>query len=570
MNSRIMMRFSRAFGTLLIASTGILTTQAVQAEAAEEAADPAEIAIGERLFLETRFAHFYAVNGQGGDPVMDVTETRGDPLPGPFAGGAMNCAACHLVDQQLEEVRGGMRTYNDFARRSPIPAREDGLTHAPRNSPPLVNSAQARRVGTLFHFDGEFPNLHELVMATYTGRNYGWLAGEKAQAVAHFAGVIRNDDGSGELAQEFGGAYSRVLAGTDPSIPEELRLPGEFRIDVSTATDEEIFEAVTRITAAYVEDLAFSQDEAGNFDLSPYDVFLEKNGLPRQPRPQESDAHYSKRLLAALNRLEDPQYVTDADGAFQFHAQEFRFGPEELEGLRLFLTPAKGEGHRFARLRGHKPQRSEGNCVVCHPAPKFTDFSVHNTGTTQLEYDGIHGEGAFAALYIPGLRERNGDPLAWLPATEDHPSALEPFRAIPRADNAQLTDLGVWNIFANADFPLTQKTLRQMLCREERLARQETPSGHRGHPCRPAVLLERGIATFKTPGLRDLGHSAPYMHNGQFDSLDDVIAFYRQTSAMARNGELRNAAPGLAGIRLQASDTDALVAFLRSLNEDYE
>ena len=39
-------------------------------------------------------------------------------------------------------------------------------------------------------------------------------------------------------------------------------------------------------------------------------------------------------------------------------------------------------------------------------------------------------------------------------------------------------------------------------------------------PC-PAdsVLLDEAIARFKTPGLRDLGHSAPYMHNGQFDHI---------------------------------------------------
>src|SRR5262245_38489268 len=61
-------------------------------------ADPAEVAIGERLFLETRFAQVFArflhetpgatVNDPlpAGDPVVDETETTGEPLPGPFAG----------------------------------------------------------------------------------------------------------------------------------------------------------------------------------------------------------------------------------------------------------------------------------------------------------------------------------------------------------------------------------------------------------------------------------------------------------------------------------------------------
>jgi len=57
----------------------------------------------------------------------------------------MNCRACHLVDEQSGVSGGGNRTYDDFARRSPIPAREDGLATTPRQSPPLVNASLARR-----------------------------------------------------------------------------------------------------------------------------------------------------------------------------------------------------------------------------------------------------------------------------------------------------------------------------------------------------------------------------------------------------------------------------------------
>ena len=135
-------------------------------EAEEEEADPPEVAIGERLFQETRFAQFFAANSTGvnvplaaGDPVVALSETLGAGLPGPFAGQSMNCAACHLVDQQLKVAGGGMRTYADFAERSPIPARSDGRTHTPRNSPPLVDSALARPGDLFFHFDGEFTTM---------------------------------------------------------------------------------------------------------------------------------------------------------------------------------------------------------------------------------------------------------------------------------------------------------------------------------------------------------------------------------------------------------------------------
>jgi cytochrome c peroxidase len=60
------------------------------------------------------------------------------------------------------------------------------------------------------------------------------------------------------------------------------------------------------------------------------------------------------------------------------------------------------------------------------------------------------------------------------------------------------------------------------------------------------------------------------MHNGQFDTLDDIIAFYIDSSAQARQGTLRNAATPLQGIVLTQADIAPLVAFLKALNEDYQ
>jgi len=122
-----------------------------------------------------------------------------------------------------------------------------------------------------------------------------------------------------------------------------------------------------------------------------------------------------------------------------------------------------------------------------------------------------------------------------------------------------LTDLGVWNVFANPDMPNPQTKIRAILCDDQ-------------VPCllSNAALLDRAIARFKTPGLRDLSHSAPYMHNGQFDTLNDIIDFYIDASNLARAGTLRNGALQLQGIALATGDVASLVAFLRSLNEDYQ
>ena len=258
--------------------------------------DPADVTIGERLFLETRFAQFFAASGVGvndsllsGDPVVDTVQTLGAPFAGPFAGRSINCRSCHFVDELVDEPTGGMRTYSDFARRSPISDRADGLSTTPRNSPPLVNASLDRDAGLLLHFDGEFVTMADLVKSTLTGRNFGWKATESNAAIAHLARVIRQDDGQGDLAQEFGGlSYTVVLTGKDPSIPAEFKLAKQFRVDVAHASNAQILDAVADLIASYTEHLEFSTDEDGNFNLSPYDVFLDVNGLPRQPKKHES------------------------------------------------------------------------------------------------------------------------------------------------------------------------------------------------------------------------------------------------------------------------------------------
>jgi cytochrome c peroxidase len=60
------------------------------------------------------------------------------------------------------------------------------------------------------------------------------------------------------------------------------------------------------------------------------------------------------------------------------------------------------------------------------------------------------------------------------------------------------------------------------------------------------------------------------MHNGQFVTLDNAVGFYRGSSSAARAGTLRNGATALQGIALLPADVASLVAFLKSLNEDYQ
>ena len=526
--------------------------------------DPAKVAVGERLFLETRFSQFYFARAKGdmnatlaeGDPVVATTQTAGEPLPGPFAGFAINCRACHLVNEHFAPGQGN-RTYSDYARRSPIPAREDGKTLTPRNSQPMVNSTLLHEGELFLHFDGEFVSGEDLVKATFTGRNFGWLPGEQDEAARHFVRVIREDDGRGPLAREFDGwTYREMFLGTNAALGEEtkrFRLPEDLRLDVMRAGDEEVFNAAAKLVSAYMDSLKFSRDETREYDGSPYDAFLETNQFPRRVDAGATGSYYNRHLTDIFQTVRNPVFVDGSNGVappapgrFKTLRQEFRFGTQELAGARIFF--ASPDGQRTSGV---------GNCGACHSAPDFTDFKFHNTGASQEEYDGLHGAGSFAKLDVPGLAKRNASFDRWLPATAKHPRAQGAFFAIPTRDKPGRADLGLWNIFGNPDHPRPQPALHALLNGEEgRLA--------------DAQLLPRTIALFKTPSLRGLAFSGPYLHNGSKDTLEEVVRFYIKTSALARAGKLRNAAPELSGIRLGSDDVEPLVAFLNALNEDYE
>jgi cytochrome c peroxidase len=75
------------------------------------------------------------------------------------------------------------------------------------------------------------------------------------------------------------------------------------------------------------------------------------------------------------------------------------------------------------------------------------------------------------------------------------------------------------------------------------------------------TLNERDHGAFKTPTLREIARTAPYMHDGSLAALEDVIAYYAQGGQ--RNPYLdRRVRP----LRLSAGEQKALVAFLKTLS----
>jgi cytochrome c peroxidase len=71
---------------------------------------------------------------------------------------------------------------------------------------------------------------------------------------------------------------------------------------------------------------------------------------------------------------------------------------------------------------------------------------------------------------------------------------------------------------------------------------------------------------FKTPTLRNVARTAPYMHNGVFTTLEQVVDFYNDGGGVGEGERIYNQTLPVDSLRLSVGEKSALVAFLRSLD----
>ena len=236
---------------------------------------------------------------------------------------------------------------------------------------------------------------------------------------------------------------------------------------------------------------------------TPYDDFMRANALPDTPADGESAPAYGERVMAAV------RVRAYGDGL----ELSRHFDLDALHGLRIFMT-ATGS--------------NAGNCVACHTPPLFTDFAFHNAGVAQAEYEALHGDGTFAALVVPELAKGPGGDNA--------------LRQRAARDAAELADLGYWSYADPETSPFR---------------RDESVADYRA----------RAVGAIKTPTLRHLGSTEPYMHNGAYRTLESALLQHITSAHAARAGTLRNADPELARMTIARDSIAPLFAFLNALNE---
>ena len=83
------------------------------------------------------------------------------------------------------------------------------------------------------------------------------------------------------------------------------------------------------------------------------------------------------------------------------------------------------------------------------------------------------------------------------------------------------------------------------------------------------------IGKFKVPSLRNVEKTAPYMHDGRFKTLEEVVEFYNSgvkvsptIAPIMNQGDTTSNTPGIAnGLFLKPNEKAALVAFLKTLTD---
>lgn len=179
-----------------------------------------------------------------------------------------------------------------------------------------------------------------------------------------------------------------------------------------------------------------------------------------------------------------------------------------------------------AQKRGWELFKGKAKCIDCHSfssgSPFFTDFKFHNTGVVAKD---------IKIEYLSGLARQIGESEA--PSSRSKPNDATNNRPGPPLQTQEL----VPSLAHTQGFTELGRYL---------VTKQPTD-----------------IGAFKTPTLRDIELTTPYMHNGSEKTLIDVVRFYNRGGNANENLDQR-----LRPLHLSDDEINNLVEFMRALTSD--
>jgi cytochrome c peroxidase len=186
-----------------------------------------------------------------------------------------------------------------------------------------------------------------------------------------------------------------------------------------------------------------------------------------------------------------------------------------MEGDAQAMSPAA--------IRGARLFVGRAGCAECHRGPTFSDFAFHNIGVPQT------GE------YVP---------------------AVDLGRSAGIKALMQLTGADGVN---NDQFNFTRQSLYSDQPDDRHIAALGSSAPGSSTPASPTD------GQFKTPTLRNVARTAPYMHDGAYKTLWDVVNHYNFGGATGPYSGRKD--PALAPLLLTDAEQGDLVEFLRALDD---
>ena len=72
--------------------------------------------------------------------------------------------------------------------------------------------------------------------------------------------------------------------------------------------------------------------------------------------------------------------------------------------------------------------------------------------------------------------------------------------------------------------------------------------------------------SFRTPTLRNVMLTAPYMHNGMHTTLEEVMDYYNK--GLSENTEIAHLDTKITPLNLSQDEVDAIIVFMESLTDE--
>jgi cytochrome c peroxidase len=228
-------------------------------------------------------------------------------------------------------------------------------------------------------------------------------------------------------------------------------------------------------------------------------------GVPERAGPvRDAQARAAWDSLPEEKRVEISRVFANIGKSIEAYERKLLPGPARFDRYAQALLEGRaGEAAQILSADERAGLRlfiGEAQCTRCHNGPLFTNNAFHNTGVPAVE----------------GLVEDRGRAQGVKDLLADEFNCLGPF------SDAQPEQCG---------------ELRFLLAEGDELLRQ-----------------------YKPPSLRGVAARAPYMHAGQFATLEDVLRHYnRAPLALKGHSELER-------LHLRPSELDQIIAFLKTLD----